>query len=90
MPLTKALPWLTVPAVLLTFAATSRADEQPPLRADVEAAAKVTNIYSLDCSKTRDGKPGYLCWYRADNTNALGAFARIEKGWFGWTMIGDN
>lgn len=73
---------------LAILTGTARAADERPMRADVESAAGLSNIYSLDCSQTRDGKPGYLCWYRDDNTNALGAFVRIEKGGMGWKMIG--
>lgn len=74
----------------LTLTSAANAAEERPLRTDVESAAGLRNVYSLDCSQTRDGKPGYLCWYRDDNTNALGAFVRVEKGWFGWNKIDDD
>ncbi|MGV1905060.1 hypothetical protein [Agrobacterium cavarae] len=75
---------------LTVFTGKAHAADERPMRADVESAAGLSNIYSLDCSQTRDGKPGYLCWYRDDNTNAVGAFVRIEKGGLGWKKVGDD
>ncbi|MFK0207210.1 hypothetical protein [Agrobacterium sp. NPDC090283] len=80
----------TIGLALMASATLAHAADERPMRADVESAAGLRNIYSLDCSQTRDGKPGYLCWYRDDNTNALGAFVRVEKGWFGWKKIGTD
>ncbi|NTE34666.1 hypothetical protein [Agrobacterium tumefaciens] len=71
---------------LIIVTGCSNSDE-PPMVADVAAAAKVSNITQLECEKTKDGKPGYLCWFKSPQIDSYAASVRIEKGWFGWKKI---
>jgi len=64
----------------LLFAGAAGAAEPLAQWGSPEAAGNPQTITDFKCSQALDGKPGYLCWYRADNTDAAGAYARIGQG----------
>ncbi|AYM10842.1 hypothetical protein At1D1108_12130 [Agrobacterium tumefaciens] len=80
------ISFITIPVAVLALAGCSSGDDRPT-QADVAKVAGVESFTTLDCKKTNDGKPGYLCFYKSPQLNAYAAEIRIEKGWFGWNRI---